>query len=59
MNRLKRNAVITGYGFILMTVISGFAVGYAFPKFPDKSHLDMLQNLLIENLGFVSSCRNS
>lgn len=59
MNRLRRSAVIAGYGLILMAVISGFAVGYAFPKFPDKSHLDMLQNLLTENLGFVSSCRNS
>lgn len=51
MNIQRKNALITGYSLVLMALVAGFAIGYAFPKFYDKNSLETLPQLLTANTG--------
>ena len=51
MNIQRKNVLITGYSLVLMTLVAGFAIGYAFPKFYDKNSLETLPQLLTANTG--------
>ncbi len=50
MNRQRINAILTGYSLILMAVVAGFSIGYAFPKFFDVNQLEITQSNLSGNL---------
>ena len=41
---------MTGYSLILMAVVAGFSIGYAFPKFFDVNQLEITQSNLSGNL---------
>ncbi len=50
MNRQRLNAIMTGYSLILMAVVAGFSIGYAFPKFFDVNNLEITHSNLLGNL---------
>ena len=50
MNRQRINAIITGYSLILMAVVAGFSIGYAFPKFFNVNQLEITHSNLSENV---------
>ncbi|MDP2722932.1 MAG: DUF4386 domain-containing protein [Bacteroidales bacterium] len=50
MNKNRTFAKITGYSLLLMTIIAGFAFGYAFPKIFNPGQLDIVQSNLAGNL---------
>lgn len=50
MNRQRINAIMTGYSLILMAVVAGFSIGYAFPKFFDVNQLEITLSNLSGNL---------
>jgi len=50
MNRQRINAIMTGYSLILMAVVAGFSIGYAFPKFFDVNQLEITHSNLSGNL---------
>lgn len=50
MNRQRLTAIMTGYSLILMAVIAGFSIGYAFPKFYDDNQLEITHNNVSGNL---------
>lgn len=50
MSRQRINAIMTGYILILMAVVAGFSIGYAFPKFfdvnqPENTHSNLSGNV--------------
>ena len=44
-------AIITGFSLILMAIIAGFSVGYAFSEFYQPNQLDALKENILNNLG--------
>jgi hypothetical protein len=50
MNRQRINAIMTGYSLILMVIVAGFSIGYAFPKFFDVNQLEITHSNLSGNL---------
>jgi len=50
MNKQRINAIMTGYSLILMAVVAGFSIGYAFPKFFDVNQLEITHSNLSGNL---------
>ena len=44
-------AIITGFSLILMAIIAGFSVGYAFSEFYQPNQLDSLKENILNNLG--------
>jgi hypothetical protein len=55
MYRQRINAIITGYSLFLMAVVSGFSIGYAFPKFFDVNQLENTHGNLSGNLQLYHS----
>jgi cytochrome bd-type quinol oxidase subunit 2 len=55
MSRQRRYAILTGYSLILMAVVAGFALGYAFPKFFDANQPEMTLSNLSGNLKLYHS----
>ena len=49
MNK-KIAAQTTGYSLILMSLIAGFAFGFAYPKIYDLSNINLTKTYLIENM---------
>ena len=49
MSRYRTIAKISGYALILMALTAGFAIGYAFLKFYDKTQLELLLKIFTEN----------
>lgn len=50
MNRQRTIAKITGYALVLMALIAGFSLGFAYAKFMDPSLLEFAQKNLTENI---------
>jgi hypothetical protein len=50
MNSQRTIAKITGYSLILMALIAGFSLGFAYTKFIPSSQPDLVQKNLTENL---------
>lgn len=50
MNRQRTIAKITGYSLVLMALIAGFSLGFAYTKFHDASQPRFAQKILTENL---------
>ena len=50
MKKQRTVAKYTGYALILMALIAGFSLGYAFPKIYNTNQLELAQNNLFENL---------
>ena len=50
MNRQRTIAKITGYSLVLMALIAGFSLGFAYTQFIDPSQLEFAQKNLTENL---------
>ncbi|HSG68491.1 MAG TPA: DUF4386 family protein, partial [Bacteroidales bacterium] len=50
MNKQRINAILTGYSLILMAVIAGFSIGYAFPKFFDSNRFQITHSNISENV---------
>ena len=50
MNRQRTIAKITGYSLVLMALIAGFSLGFAYTKFSDSSQLEFAQKKLTENM---------
>lgn len=48
-------AIITGVSLILMAIIAGFSVGYAFPEFYQPGKLDLLKSNITNNQGLYKS----
>lgn len=55
MNRQRKIALMTGYSLILMAVIAGFSIGFAYPKFFNAKQIEITQSNLSENLQLYSS----
>jgi magnesium-transporting ATPase (P-type) len=51
MKKQRTVAKYTGYSLILMALIAGFSLGYAFPKIYDTNQPELVQKTLSENLG--------
>ena len=49
MNGQRTIAKITGYALVLMALIAGFSLGFAYAKFTDPSQLEFAQKNLTEN----------
>jgi hypothetical protein len=52
MNNQRKIAKITGYLLIMMALIAGFSLGFAYPKFYDNTQIILAQDDLIENLEY-------
>lgn len=50
MQKHRTVAKYTGYLIILMALIAGFSLGFAFPKIYDTNQLELVQKTLSENL---------
>lgn len=50
MSKQRTIAKITGYSLILMALIAGFSLGFAYPKFIDPNQLEFARKNLLENL---------
>ena len=50
MKKQRTVAKYTGYLLILMALIAGFSLGYAYPKIYDTNQLELVQKTLSENL---------
>lgn len=49
MDRQRKIAVISGSALILMALVAGFAMGYAYPMFSDTGKFDLAQRTLAEH----------
>ncbi|MFN8278707.1 MAG: DUF4386 domain-containing protein [Saprospiraceae bacterium] len=49
MTSKRTSALITGYSLLLMAVIAGFALGYAYPAFNPMNQLDVATMLVSEH----------
>lgn len=54
MNKRKL-AKITGWSLILMALISGFSLGYAYPEVYNSESINSSKNLLVDNLELYKS----
>lgn len=50
MNNQRQIAKITGYSLVMMALIAGFSLGFAYPKFYESTQINLVQGDLIENL---------
>jgi hypothetical protein len=50
MSRQRMIAKITGYSLVLMALIAGFSLGFAYPKFINPNQLEFANIKLTENL---------
>jgi hypothetical protein len=50
MNKQRTLAKLTGYSLVLMALIAGFSLGFAYTKFIDPSQLEFAQRNLTENI---------
>ena len=51
----RRIAVITGWALIIMAIIAGFSIGFAFPEFNHPIQIDSLKNNIISKQGLYWS----
>ena len=51
----RRIAIITGLSLILMAIIAGFSVGYAFSEFYQSDQLDFLKDNILNNQGLYQN----
>lgn len=49
MTSKRTNALITGYSLLLMAVIAGFALGYAYPTFNPANQSDLASQLMSQH----------
>lgn len=47
----RRIAIITGFSLVLMAIIAGFSVGYAYSEFYQPDQIDSLKENILNNLG--------
>lgn len=51
----RRIAITTGMSLILMAILAGFSIGYAYPEFDKPEHLEFLKDNIIQNKGLYYS----
>lgn len=51
----RQIAILTGVSLILMAIIAGFSIGYAFSEFYQPEQLDLLKSKIINNQGLYKS----
>ena len=47
----RKIALIIGWSLILMSIIAGFSLGYAYPEFKQSDQIDLLKDNVQDNLG--------
>ena len=47
----RQTALITGWSLLLMALVAGFTIGYAFEEFNNSDKLDSLREIIIVNQG--------
>ena len=47
----RKIALIIGWSLILMAIIAGFSLGYAYPEFKQSDQIDLLKDNVQDNLG--------
>jgi hypothetical protein len=51
----RRVAIITSISLLLMTVLAGFSIGYAYTQFDNPEQFDFLKDTIIQNRGLYQS----
>lgn len=47
----RRTAITTGIALLLMAILAGYSIGYAFPEFYQAEQLELLKDNILNNLG--------
>jgi hypothetical protein len=51
----RRLAIITGISLILMAIVAGFSIGYAYPTFDNPAQFELLKDNILQHKGLYQS----
>lgn len=55
MMNQRRIAIITGISLLLMAIVAGFSIGYAYTKFDNPEQFEFLKDTIVQNRGLYQS----
>lgn len=51
----RRIAITSGVSLLMMAIIAGFSIGYAYPEFDNPEHFELLKQNILKNRGLYYS----
>lgn len=55
MMNQRRIAITTGISLVIMAIVAGFSVGYAYAEFYNPKQLEFLKDSIVQNMGLYQS----